>query len=176
MTLDRLLIIRHAEQHDEPGFTADGEVDPHSLVVRGWQRAGALASFFGGAAAGLPKPDAIYASAIAPGSESKRPQQTVAPLLALLRTAGAVSYRDTYGKHDIEPLMADVLTRSGTVLLSWEHSKIAECVACLPNPPATPEKWPSDRYDLVWVFEPDGSGWFFRQVPQLLLAGDQLPG
>jgi hypothetical protein len=51
-----LLIIRHAEKPKEqgdkpnefwpgPGFTDKGEEDDKSLVIRGWQRAGAWAAF-----------------------------------------------------------------------------------------------------------------------------------
>ena len=40
-----ILIIRHAEKPDEawpgPGLTEQGENDTESLVIRGWQRAGA---------------------------------------------------------------------------------------------------------------------------------------
>src|ERR1700693_1464104 len=48
-----LMIVRHAEKPPEPpaspppfGVTPDGRQDDHSLSVRGWQRAGALATFF----------------------------------------------------------------------------------------------------------------------------------
>ena len=38
-----------------------------------------------------------------------------------------------------------------------------------------PQVWPDDRFDLVWVFEPnpDAPTFRLRQVPQLLLAGDR---
>jgi len=46
-----LLVVRHAEKPDEsepgPGLTIDGAEDNRSLVVRGWQRAGAWAALFG---------------------------------------------------------------------------------------------------------------------------------
>ena len=55
-----LILLRHGEKPDDPvapplghGLTALGEQDDkHSLVVRGWQRAGAWAALFG--PAGLP--------------------------------------------------------------------------------------------------------------------------
>jgi len=38
-----------------------------------------------------------------------------------------------------------------------------------------PQIWPDHRYDLVWVFTSSGQGggMEFREVPQMLLAGDQ---
>ncbi len=38
----------------------------------------------------------------------------------------------------------------------------------------TPQTWPDDRFDIVWVFERADGGWSFTQVPQLLLAGDSV--
>jgi hypothetical protein len=58
-----LFIIRHAEKPDVkqpalgPGLTDSGEDDTESLVIRGWQRAGAWASLFG----------AVWAEATIPG-------------------------------------------------------------------------------------------------------------
>jgi hypothetical protein len=53
MSSSTLLISRHGEKPDlakpelGPGFTSKGAEDKHSLVVRGWQRAGAWAALFG---------------------------------------------------------------------------------------------------------------------------------
>ena len=172
MSPERIIFIRHAEEHDTPGVTLDGEADAESLTERGWQRAGALVGFFCPKEASPLKPDTIFASSIAPGSESKRPQQTVAPLLSFMQARGAIAYTDTHAKPDTDALMADVMTRGGTVLIAWEHSQIANCVAALPNPPHVPEAWPDDRYDLAWVLDRTDTGWTFTQVLQCLLPGD----
>lgn len=167
------MIIRHAEKHDEPGVTVEGRSDEHSLTVRGWQRAGALVRLFGPDADEALRPDVVYASAIGPGSETRRPQQTIGPLVDLMRERGAFGYDDRFLKPDSEALIADVLKKAGTVLIAWEHSCIPDIVAALPHAPAVPSEWPKDRYDLVWVLDRSGEGWNFRQIPQLLLSGDQ---
>lgn len=166
------MIIRHAEEHEVDGITEEGQADPQSLTVRGWQRAGALVPFFCSGGSGVSTPDAIFASAIAPDSQSRRPQQTVAPLHAALRKRGRVSYSEAFAKPDTSALMAEVMTQPGIVLVAWNHSCIADCITALPNPPQAPGKWPDDRYDLVWVLDPTGIGWAFSEVPQLLLAGN----
>ena len=169
---ERILIIRHAEQHGASGIDGDGRLDEHSLTVRGWQRAGALIPFFLSGGALVPTPDAIFTSAVAPGSESRRPQQTVAPLHAVLRERGEVAYDERFAKPETEALMAEVMTRGGTVLIAWEHSRIPACVAALPDAPSVPSDWPNDRYDLVWALERRGSRWTFAQISQRLLVGD----
>ena len=169
---DRILIIRHAEQHGAPGIDGDDRLDGHSLTVRGWQRAGALIPFFCSGQATVVAPDAIFTSAVAPGSESRRPRQTVAPLHAVLRERGEVAYDERFTKPETEALMAEVMTGGGTVLIAWEHSCIPACVAALPDAPSVPSEWPNDRYDLVWALERRGSGWAFTQIAQRLLSGD----
>lgn len=172
MSPSRIMIIRHAEEHEVPGITSEGQADPQSLTVRGWQRAGALVPFFCSGERGLSTPNTIFASGVASGSESKRPQQTVAPLHAVLREKGRISYSEAYSKQDTSALMAEVTTRSGIVLIAWNHSRIPDCVTALPNPPRAPNDWPGDRYDLVWVLDPTGQGWSFSEIPQQLLVGD----
>ena len=70
-------------------------------------------------------------------------------------------------------LAAAIMAANGVVLVSWEHLVLPAAVAALPNAPATPAKWPRDRFDVVWVLTPEGGGWDFQQVPQLLCPGDQ---
>lgn len=142
--------------------------------MRGWQRAGALVRLFGPDADVALRPDFVYASAIGPGSETRRPQQTVEPLVDLMRERGAFRYEARFLKHDTDALIADVLKKAGTVLIAWEHSCIPDIVAALPHAPAVPSEWPKDRYDLVWVLDRSGGGWVFQQMPQLVLSGDRL--
>jgi hypothetical protein len=77
---------------------------------------------------------------------------------------------------DDEPqLVADVLSRSGVVLIAWEHKRIHTIAnAILGDATTAPQAWPDDRFDVTWIFERDASGRYrFDQRPQMLLAGDR---
>jgi len=61
------------------------------------------------------------------------------------------------------------------VLISWEHEAIPGIAnRILADTTSCPQKWPGDRFDLVWIFDrnSEGGDWRFSQVPQLLLPGD----
>ena len=61
------------------------------------------------------------------------------------------------------------------VLIAWHHKKIpAVANAIIGDTTTCPQTWPSERFDMIWVFERDAgqASWRFSQVPQLLLAGD----
>jgi hypothetical protein len=169
----RIMVIRHAEKPDPAnhGVAGDGTADEESLTVRGWQRAGALVTFF--TARADMRPSVIFAAGIAHGSKSKRPAETVTPLVAKLKEDRQAALITDHPKDGLQPLVEDVLSQQGTILISWEHQRIPDVVRLLPNPPSCPHVWPDDRFDLVWVFDYDDQGWRFTQVPQLLLAGDR---
>lgn len=173
----KLMMIRHAEKPlgDKPlGVRSMGDADAESLTPRGWQRAGALARFFAPVDGqlshpALAKPAIIAASRVEKHGASRRPKQTVKPLAHLI----GIDIDERFGKGHEAAMMADLLRRDGVVLIAWEHEHIPALVAAMPSPPAIPQRWPDDRFDLVWVFDADGNGgWRFTQVPQLLLAGD----
>ncbi|MFI0741850.1 hypothetical protein ACH4PU_27840 [Streptomyces sp. NPDC021100] len=180
---DTVMIIRHAEKPAEDdgdgkppfGVTEDGVRNAHALLIRGWQRAGALVPLFapeGGAPVrpGLRRPDAVYAADAHGAGKGLRPAETVAPLAARL----GEPVDSSYGQGQEAALAKELAARHGATLVSWEHRRIARIVAGLGRVrPAPPRAWPGDRYDLVWVFTRDGTGWRFTQVPQLLLAGDR---
>ncbi|MEU8548110.1 hypothetical protein AB0C81_14115 [Streptomyces roseoverticillatus] len=177
---DMIMIIRHGEKPKENGkkppfgITEDGERNDHALLVRGWQRAGALVTLFapegGEPRKGLRRPDAVYAAGPHPGAKGLRPSETVAPVAAKLGVRTNVTYRTG----DEKALAKELAARHGRTLVSWEHNAIPEIVKGLGGEvrPSPPEDWPDARFDLVWVLVRSGPGWTFTQVPQLLLAGD----
>ncbi|MEI7609541.1 MAG: hypothetical protein WCJ64_19350, partial [Rhodospirillaceae bacterium] len=189
----KIMIIRHGEKptvkRQAPfGVTADGGQDFESLLVRGWQRAGALAVLFDPARGSLQDPNLavptlIYASEPDQddgdghkGSKSQRPLQTIQPLAARLGLAPDLQFE----KGEEKELAQDVMKQAGVVLISWQHESILDIVKHLTKgAPVTgkiPDDWPGDRFDIVWVLTPPTSqlpSWQFVQVPQDLLAGDR---
>jgi len=171
-----IMIIRHAEKplksDDARGVDTDGANDKHSLTVTGWARAGALvellASHRNPPPAGLRRPDGLVASE-GGGSNSTRPAETLVPLAAKL----GLEVDTTFSRGQEAELVAALAGRAGAVLVAWQHESISDIVAHLGAvTPAPPVGWPDSRYDVVWVFEGGSGKWTFRQVPQLLLAGD----
>jgi hypothetical protein len=177
------MLIRHAEKPlgDGPplGVTVDGTQDPESLTPRGWQRAGALVGLFapgssGRPGSGLPTPTHLFASQVGPRSSSERPRETLQPLAERLGLAVDARFR----KEDLAGLVQAVEAVDGIVLVAWEHHLIPSIATMLVGDASTvPQVWPDDRYDVVWVLEDagPGGGRGLRQVPQVVLAGDQ-PG
>jgi hypothetical protein len=194
-TPTKIMVIRHAEKPKgtDVGVTAHGSPDKESLIVRGWQRAGALTALFdptNGSPqnANLAVPKVIYASDPAKGStvadddgpvgsKSKRPLETITPLAERLGIKNKVNVKFAMGQE--KQMVNSVLAERGVVLISWQHQKIPEIanyiVASKPPKRRIPKKWPGKRFDIVWVFTPPASPsgrWGFVQVPQQLLSGD----
>lgn len=178
-----VMLIRHAEKplSDGPphGVTVDGAIDPESLTSRGWQRAGALVGLFvpdpsGARSARLPTPTHLFASQIGPQSSSARPRETLLPLSERLGLVVDSRFR----KQDLAGLVQAVEATQGIVLVAWEHHLIPSLATMLVGAASgVPQVWPDDRYDVVWVIEDAGTAGArrFREVPEMLLAGDQ-PG
>jgi hypothetical protein len=205
MGATKIMVIRHAEKpgvyngQSYAGVDALGNVDDESLVTLGWERAGGLAALFDpqgqialGAGSELAVPQFLYAadpSDKKKGKEkdkepSQRPYQTIAALAAKL--GSSVPFDASYKKTQYKDMVTAALGCE-IVLVSWQHEDIPAIGGEILSQTGTrgitvPQKWPGDRYDLVWVFDrPSGAGPItaFTQVPQLLLAGDQstvIPG
>ena len=173
---DKIMLIRHGEKavSDSPaGVREDGSSDKHSLIVRGWQRAGALAPFF--AKPGRPEiatPATIFASATSddatiPEEEAKslRPQETVEPTGQRI----GVHVVASVAVGDEQTLIANLRACAGVVLVAWEHKHIPIIAGgFIDAPPA----W-GDRFDAVWVLDRgDDDSYALTIVNQDLLAGD----
>lgn len=188
----KIMIIRHGEKppkkpgkHGPFGVQESGEDDEKSLLVIGWQRAGALNAFFAPngakpANAAIATPNYIYAAS--PTGESERPSETVTPLAAWLGyEQGTPQFNVQYdiggGEAD---LVKSVLALSGVVLICWEHDNIMPNIVGaihgavpIANYGSIPSKWP-DVFYLVWVFDLDSKGksYTWTSVNQKLMAGD----
>lgn len=176
----KIMLIRHAEKpaNSPPpyGVTAEGERESESLTVRGWQRAGALVSFFSPTNdsfqdPSLAEPQFLYASKPTRRNGSRRPIETITPLAEKL----AIRINSHFSKNEPGEMLEEAFLCSGVVLICWQHEfipKIANYI--LGNNVTAPQDWPEDRFDMVWVFTRDSASahYSFKQVPQNLLMGD----
>ncbi len=174
----KLMIIRHAEKPAPDGtppygLDPDGQHDADALLVRGWQRAGALARFFAprdGAmpVAGLLRPTFLVAAASTHAHPSQRAGLTLAPLAEL---TGLVP-DSTFGPDQETDAAASILRRSGVGLVAWEHKRIVDLIGALTGGTVQGPHWSKHRFDMVLVLDREGASWRLNQVPQMLLAGD----
>jgi hypothetical protein len=178
MPATKIMLIRHAEKPDGNygGVTAKGKSDDKELIVRGWQRSGALVRLFAPhdgrfADPHLAQPKTIFASAVSKHSNSLRPQHTALELAQVLN----LKLDLRFPKGAEADLVKAAVAAAGPVLIAWEHEDIPDIVnAIVGDKAACPQKWPDSRFDMVWVLDrrTAGNGWDFTQVPQLLLSGD----
>jgi hypothetical protein len=176
----KIMVIRHAEKplNDPPpyGVTVKGEREKESLIVLGWQRAGALAGFFAPTNdsfqdPSLARPQFIYASKPIRRNGSRRPIETITPLAEKL----AIRINSNFSKDESKEMVEEAFLCSGVVLICWQHDFIPKIASyILGNKTTAPQDWPEDRFDVVWVFDRDTTTnqYSFKQVPQNLLMGD----
>ena len=166
------MFIRHAEKPEkqEKGVTPDGEHDEHSLSVRGWTRAGALAALFANPQESLAKPARVIATAPSHSYKSKREHDTALPTASRLGlTIDAEQVPDDYA-----PLVTSLVSSLQPTLIVWHHGSIPAFIRAFPlsNEEQVPGNWPEDRFDLIWVLEPNGDTYRWREIEQGLLHGD----
>jgi len=135
----KIMVIRHAEKPDSTlnGVKESGEASKHDLIVRGWQRAGALVCFFAPTngllqSAKLAQPEYLFASnpsddgdqagdAGSNGeSKSHRPEETIKPLSEKLN----VQIDLTWSKGQETEVAAAAQACDGVVLIAWQHEAI----------------------------------------------------
>jgi hypothetical protein len=171
------MIIRHGEKPPESGqpygITSNGTRDPNALTPFGWARAGALVELFapfgGSVPAGLMRPQAMFACRPEDG-QNLRESQTA----SLLARRLGVPVEMPYVVGQEAELAATLSSRSGPILVVWNHTRIPDIPQHLGTVrPGVPPTWPDERFDMVYVLPGIGPGTYaFTQVPQLLLPGD----
>lgn len=178
----KIMLIRHAEKptgaSHPHGVNSEGERDKESLTVRGWQRAGALATLFAPASplpqgSPLARPQHIFASKPLKRGGSRRPLETVTPLAEKL----AVRVNSHFPREEVAGMLGEAFSCEGAVLICWQREFIPRVAShILGDGAAHPPEWPEGRFDVVWVFDGDAASgrYSFRQVPQLLLIGDRM--
>ena len=178
----KIMVMRHAEKPAKDGVpygvTLEGERNKESLEPRGWQRAGALANLFAPTNghlqnAALVKPQFLYASKPLRHKGSRRPMQTIIPLAEKL----SLPINWHYERSEVESVLEEVFSCRGVVLMCWQREYIPEIAFhILGTNRGVPETWPEDRFDLIWVFDldPRSGKYKFKQIPQILLRGDQV--
>lgn len=187
----KIMIIRHGEKPPKPpnkkgpwDVLVNGQSGAgNSLIVSGWQRAGALNGFFAPykarpANSEIATPDYIYAAN--PDGESARPCETVTPLAAWLNyQQGTPQFNVSFNIGGGESqLVQSVLGLSGVVLICWEHDNIMPNImqaihstVPITNYGSIPNTWPNVFY-LVWVLDLNGGSYMWSSLNQNLIAGD----
>lgn len=176
-----IMFLRHAEKPADSGtplgVDQHGHNDPHSLSVRGWTRAGALAALFDHVPApnrsGMARPGLIMATKPTDEYRSKREKDTATPTAGRL----GLTIDDTFTHHDAAAAAARILGQDQDVLVVWHHGSMPKLLQHFPLADASqiPQAWPEDRFDLVWVLSRESNGTYaFSETNQDLLA-DDLP-
>jgi broad specificity phosphatase PhoE len=179
---ETIMFVRHGEKPGEGtrphGVDHHGEHDEHSLSVKGWTRAGALAGLFAHAPSKahphIVPPGRIFATRPTPEAKSKREMNTATPTAHRLK----LTIEDSHTHGNEQDLVKDVLRRPEPALIVWHHGTLADLVRHFPivNSDEIPKRWPDDRFDLIWVLvrQPGAEPkYHFVAVPQMLLADDQ---
>src|SRR6476619_916507 len=167
MSAPKIMIIRHAEKPTTTsigqlfGVTFTGEQAADSLIVQGWQRAGGLVNLFAPAGgqfqhSDLATPQFLFATANS-AEGGNRPEETITPLATQLNLTPTL-----FADSDSGPVATAAMDCDGVALICWPHGQIPKVTATIalnmnPNPFAPKWSWPSNRFDMVFVFDLDES-------------------
>lgn len=160
------------------GVDEDGNENPHSLLPRGWQRAGALVTLFAPSSRRPPvlkTPDEVIAPYYGKPADNAvhRTHQTITPLAQRLKLEIKAEQPENEGAK-VGHSIAGVKT--GITLICWEHTQIHHIANHIAraSKKEIPQHWPGDRFDVVWCFTFDeaSDAYVFQQIPQLLLPSD----
>jgi hypothetical protein len=175
-----VMFVRHAEKPGEDGpphgINHRGERDPHCLSVRGWTRAGALASLFSRPPSSthpmIVVPERVVATKPSDEAKSRREFDTAEPLASRL----GLDVDDDFGHSHEGRLRDSIMGDPRSTCVVWHHGGMSHLVSGFPmgNPQDVPDAWPEDRFDLIWILERrhDETVYTFAEANQSLLVGD----
>jgi broad specificity phosphatase PhoE len=172
-----IMFIRHGEKPGDDGtpkgVNHHGEQDPHSLSVRGWTRAGAIAALFANPRPELAKPERIIATKSSNDYKSKREADTATPLARRL----GISVDQHFDHSQAADVSTSIQSDPRPTLVVWHHGSMSELLGKFPvaNPSDIPKAWPDDRFDAIWLLHWDAATqrYHFSEADQGLLEGDR---
>lgn len=203
----KIMLIRHGEKPtgNTVGIDPDGQTDKSSLIVQGWQRAGALACLFAPTKGPLQHhqlatPDYLYAAdphsdansdetsdeatddatddAASGGTTSGGGGDSNRPYQTILPLSKKMQKKIHHHltKKQTKELVTEVTQRDGVVLIAWEHGQIPKIAnRILGNDTTAPQSWPGERFDIVWVFDLASDGQYVFHQVPQLLLHGDLP-
>ena len=93
-------------------------------------------------------PNFLFAPGLGLGEVTKHPRmfETIAPLAIKYN----LSINTSHAEKDSMLIAQDLKSRTGTIIVVWEHKAIAPIVRCL-GVVASNLIWPDDDYDSIWI-------------------------
>jgi hypothetical protein len=177
---NKIMIIRHGEKPGTPiaapGINplASRHTDDASLTEAGWRRANALVGIFnppgGVPPAGIGIPTSLFAAAVTDLDSGKRPLQTLMPLASSFQPP--LTINASIKASNAAELAEAAKSAGGVVLIAWKHKYLFDISRQLAPATVLPPKWPKSRFDLVFVFDLDGSTYRFSQILEHALPSD----
>ncbi|WP_052752912.1 hypothetical protein [Kordia zhangzhouensis] len=157
-----ILLIRHAEK------PADSSNE--NLSIKGYERAAALAYYLPDTFGSI---DHIFAAGVGHKSHSKRPIETVTPLVERLQK----KIHDSFLKYQYQDMISHIFENDtytdSVILIAWQHTDIEAIATAFGAQNVPSAKWPEDCFDLVWQLSYTGNATYsLTQTPQLLMYGD----
>ncbi len=179
-----------SDDKNGPGFDEHGREYAHSLTIRGWQRAGALAATYLCGQLG-PRASVTPVTFLVPRyvdengrdeSSRHRPHQTVYPLSRRLGQV-PLPLDDPPGERHVhaddegyvQQLYQLITKVCGVAVVCWEHKGLVALAKQL-APEDPPGGWCKERFDVLWRFQrpaPDAT-YDFERLDQDLLAPDPV--
>ena len=129
-----VVVIRHGEK----------PLNNHNLSCKGLNRALQLPDVLNKK---FPKFDHTFVPSLKNGEHTSHARmfQTVTPLAI----KNKLEINSRFGGRNHDGIAKDILSRTGTILLVWKHSKIQNIAHNLGV--ANPPKWSKEDFDSIWV-------------------------